>query len=171
MAAICGSTYQATRGQGFGPEVKRRIMLGTYALSTGYYDAYYLKAQKVRTLIKRDFDAAFEEVDVIACPTSPTTAFKIGEKVDDPLQMYLERCLHAESKSGWNLRHFAAVRLRRAGLADRACRSTARPLAKRRSCTSRMRMNRRPSGIAQKPDDCRNERSIVVVALWRSTGN
>ena len=83
------STYKQTRGQGFGPEVKRRIMLGTYALSTGYYDAYYLKAQKVRTLIKGDFDAAFKMVDVIACPTSPTTAFKIGEKVDDPLQMYL----------------------------------------------------------------------------------
>lgn len=83
------ATYKATRGQGFGPEVKRRIMLGTYALSTGYYDAYYLKAQKVRTLIKGDYDAAFQQVDVIACPTSPTTAFKIGEKVDDPLQMYL----------------------------------------------------------------------------------
>ena len=83
------STYKATRGQGFGPEVKRRIMIGTYALSTGYYDAYYLKAQKVRTLIKGDFDRAFQEVDVIACPTAPTTAFKIGEKVDDPLQMYL----------------------------------------------------------------------------------
>ena len=82
-------TYRATRGEGFGPEVKRRIMLGTYALSTGYYDAYYLKAQKVRTLIKSDYEAAFNEVDVIACPTSPTTAFKIGEKVDDPLQMYL----------------------------------------------------------------------------------
>ncbi|HTP11928.1 MAG TPA: Asp-tRNA(Asn)/Glu-tRNA(Gln) amidotransferase subunit GatA [Anaerolineae bacterium] len=83
------STYKATRGQGFGPEVKRRIMIGTYALSTGYYDAYYLKAQKVRTLIKGDYDKAFQEVDVIACPTSPTTAFKIGEKVNDPLQMYL----------------------------------------------------------------------------------
>jgi aspartyl-tRNA(Asn)/glutamyl-tRNA(Gln) amidotransferase subunit A len=83
------STYRATRGAGFGPEVKRRIMLGTYALSTGYYDAYYLKAQKARTLIKGDFEAAFAEVDVIACPVSPSTAFKIGEKVDDPLQMYL----------------------------------------------------------------------------------
>jgi aspartyl-tRNA(Asn)/glutamyl-tRNA(Gln) amidotransferase subunit A len=83
------STYKATRGQGFGAEVKRRIMIGTYALSTGYYDAYYLKAQKVRTLIKGDYDRAFQEVDVIACPTSPTTAFKIGEKVNDPLQMYL----------------------------------------------------------------------------------
>jgi len=82
-------TYKATRGQGFGPEVKRRIMLGTYALSAGYYDAYYLKAQKVRTLIKDDFDAAFEQVDVVVAPTSPTTAFRIGEKTDDPLQMYL----------------------------------------------------------------------------------
>ncbi len=81
--------YRQTRGAGFGAEVKRRIMLGTYALSTGYYDAYYLQAQKVRTLIKGDFDSAFDEVDVIACPTSPTTAFKIGEKADDPLAMYL----------------------------------------------------------------------------------
>jgi len=82
--------YRKTRGAGFGPEVKRRIMLGTYALSTGYYDAYYLQAQKVRTLIKGDFDTAFKDVDVIACPTSPHTAFKIGEKVNDPLAMYLE---------------------------------------------------------------------------------
>ena len=81
--------YQTTRGQGFGPEVKRRIMLGTYALSAGYYDAYYLKAQKVRTLVKADFDAAFGQVDVIVAPTCPTTAFRIGEKTDDPLQMYL----------------------------------------------------------------------------------
>jgi aspartyl-tRNA(Asn)/glutamyl-tRNA(Gln) amidotransferase subunit A len=81
--------YRKTRGRGFGPEVKRRIMLGTYALSAGYYDAYYLKAQKVRTLIKADFDNAFEAVDVILGPTSPTTAFRIGEKIDNPLQMYL----------------------------------------------------------------------------------
>ena len=73
----------------FGPEVKRRIMLGTYALSAGYYDEYYGRALKVRTLIKNDFLAAFEQVDVIACPTSPTTAFKIGERTDDPLSMYL----------------------------------------------------------------------------------
>ncbi len=78
-----------TRGQGFGPEVKRRIMLGAYALSAGYYDAYYLKAQQVRTLIKRDFETAFEQVDVIACPTTPTTAFRIGEKTDNPIEMYL----------------------------------------------------------------------------------
>jgi len=78
-----------TRGQGFGAEVKRRIMLGTYALSAGYYDAYYLKAQQVRTLIKQDFERAFAQVDVIACPVAPTTAFKIGEKTDNPLEMYL----------------------------------------------------------------------------------
>jgi aspartyl-tRNA(Asn)/glutamyl-tRNA(Gln) amidotransferase subunit A len=82
-------TYRQTRERGFGDEVKRRIMLGTFALSAGYYDAFYLKAQKVRTLIKQDFDCAFQEVDVVVGPTSPTTAFKIGEKVDDPLQMYL----------------------------------------------------------------------------------
>ncbi|WP_013320937.1 Asp-tRNA(Asn)/Glu-tRNA(Gln) amidotransferase subunit GatA [Gloeothece verrucosa] len=83
------SMYTGTRASGFGTEVKRRIMLGTYALSAGYYDAYYLKAQKVRTLIKQDFDQAFEEVDVLVCPTAPTTAFKAGEKTDDPLSMYL----------------------------------------------------------------------------------
>jgi aspartyl-tRNA(Asn)/glutamyl-tRNA(Gln) amidotransferase subunit A len=82
-------TYLKTRHEGFGPEVKRRIMLGTYALSAGYYDAYYLKAQKVRALIKKDFDEAFKRCDVIVTPTTPTTAFKIGEKTDDPLQMYL----------------------------------------------------------------------------------
>jgi aspartyl-tRNA(Asn)/glutamyl-tRNA(Gln) amidotransferase subunit A len=82
-------TYLETRGKGFGPEVKRRIMLGTYALSSGYYDAYYVQAQKVRTLIKRDFDQAFENVDVIAAPTSPTVAFRIGERTDDPMQMYI----------------------------------------------------------------------------------
>ncbi len=80
--------YTKTRAEGFGTEVKRRIMLGTYALSTGYYDAYYLKAQKVRTLIKQDFEAAFEKVDILVCPTSPTTAFKAGEKTADPLSMY-----------------------------------------------------------------------------------
>ena len=81
--------YRKSRAQGFGAEVKRRIMLGTYALSSGYYDAYYLKAQKVRTLIRQDFLAAFEKVDMLLTPVAPTPAFKIGEKVDDPLQMYL----------------------------------------------------------------------------------
>jgi aspartyl-tRNA(Asn)/glutamyl-tRNA(Gln) amidotransferase subunit A len=81
--------YTKSRSEGFGAEVKRRIMLGTYVLSAGYYDAYYLKGQKVRRLIKQDFDHAFGEVDCLVTPTSPTTAFKIGEKVDDPLTMYL----------------------------------------------------------------------------------
>src|SRR5690606_37865476 len=77
-----------TRDAGFGPEVKRRIILGTYALSAGYYDAYYGSAQKVRTLIQRDFADAFDKVDVIATPSAPTTAFRLGEKLDDPLAMY-----------------------------------------------------------------------------------
>ena len=82
-------TYKVTRGQGFGAEVKRRIMLGTYALSAGYYDAYYGKASQVRTLIKQDFDNVFQQVDLLAAPTSPSVAFRLGENVDDPLQMYL----------------------------------------------------------------------------------
>ena len=81
--------YTKTRAEGFGSEVKRRIMIGTYALSAGYYDAYYLKAQKVRTLIKQDFEKAFEQVDVLISPTAPTTAFKMGAKSEDPLSMYL----------------------------------------------------------------------------------
>jgi aspartyl-tRNA(Asn)/glutamyl-tRNA(Gln) amidotransferase subunit A len=81
--------YAKTRSQGFGAEVKRRIAIGTYVLSAGYYDAYYLKAQKVRTLIKEDFEKAFSQVDVLVCPTAPTTAFKAGEKFNDPLSMYL----------------------------------------------------------------------------------
>jgi len=87
--ATLGEMYQKTRGQGFGAEVKRRIMLGTYALSAGYYDAYYLKAQKVRSLIKQDFDRAFEQVDLILTPTSPVPPFPLGERTADPLAMYL----------------------------------------------------------------------------------
>jgi aspartyl-tRNA(Asn)/glutamyl-tRNA(Gln) amidotransferase subunit A len=81
--------YLETRSQGFGQEVKRRIMLGTYVLSSGYYDAYYRKAAQVRTLIKADFEEAFQGCDVIVTPTAPTPAFRLGEKVQDPLQMYL----------------------------------------------------------------------------------
>jgi aspartyl-tRNA(Asn)/glutamyl-tRNA(Gln) amidotransferase subunit A len=88
-ATSIGEMYERTRSAGFGAEVKRRIMLGTYALSAGYYDAYYVKAQQVRTLIRRDFDAAFETVDVVATPTSPTPAFRLGERTADPLRMYL----------------------------------------------------------------------------------
>jgi len=82
--------YKRSRGEGFGDEVKRRIMVGTYALSAGYYDAYYIKAQKIRRLIKQDFDTAFQDVDLILGPTSPHTAFKLGEKNSDPVTMYLE---------------------------------------------------------------------------------
>ncbi len=88
-ARTLSEMYRRSRDEGFGPEVKRRIMLGTYALSSGYYDAYYLKAQRVRTLLTRDFQEAFQKVDAIVTPTAPTAAFKIGEKADDPLAMYL----------------------------------------------------------------------------------
>ncbi len=93
-------TYKKTRGQGFGAEVKRRIMLGTYALSAGYYDAYYGKATQVRALIKRDFDRAFENVDVIAAPTATSVAFKMGQKMDDPLEMYLADVLTIAANLG-----------------------------------------------------------------------
>ena len=89
QARTLSEMYRKTRDEGFGVEVKRRIMLGTYALSSGYYDAYYLKAQKVRTLLARDFEDAFHRVDAIVTPTTPTPAFKLGEKTDDPLSMYL----------------------------------------------------------------------------------
>jgi aspartyl-tRNA(Asn)/glutamyl-tRNA(Gln) amidotransferase subunit A len=88
-ASTVGEMYDRTRSGGFGPEVKRRIMLGTYVLSAGYYDAYYRKAQQVRTLIREDFDRAFETVDAIALPTSPTAAYRLGERVDNPLHVYL----------------------------------------------------------------------------------
>ena len=88
-AANMWDAMEKTRQQGFGPEVKRRIMLGTYALSAGYYDAWYLKAQKVRTILRREFEEAFQRFDALITPTSPTVPFRIGEKTQDPLQMYL----------------------------------------------------------------------------------
>ena len=88
-ARTLSEMYRKSRDEAFGAEVKRRIMLGTYALSSGYYDAYYLKAQRVRTLLTRDFEQAFQKVDAIVTPTAPTAAFKLGEKSDDPLSMYL----------------------------------------------------------------------------------
>jgi aspartyl-tRNA(Asn)/glutamyl-tRNA(Gln) amidotransferase subunit A len=87
-AETLAQLYEGTREEGFGPEVKRRIILGTYVLSAGYYDAYYLKAQQVRTLIRRDYEAAFRAVDIVAMPTSPTPAFGLGERIADPIQMY-----------------------------------------------------------------------------------
>jgi aspartyl-tRNA(Asn)/glutamyl-tRNA(Gln) amidotransferase subunit A len=88
-----GEMYERSRAAGFGTEVKRRIMLGTYALSAGYYDAYYVKAQQVRTLIRRDFEQAFARCDALVTPVAPTTAFRIGEKTDDPVTMYLSDIL------------------------------------------------------------------------------
>ena len=102
--------YRNTRGEGFGAECKRRIMLGTYVLSQGYYDAYYLKAQKVRALIAHDFANAFQEVDAIVAPVSPFPAFKIGEKVDDPLAMYLSDIYTITGKSGRHSVHERPVR-------------------------------------------------------------
>ena len=107
-AKTLSEMYRQTRDDGFGAEVKRRIMLGTYALSAGYYDAYYLKAQKVRTLIARDYDEAFAKVDAIVTPTTPTAAFKLGEKADDPLAMYLADIL--PSRQVW--REFPDCRCR-----------------------------------------------------------
>ena len=105
----------ATRDAGFGDEVKRRIILGTYALSSGYYEAYYGQAQKVRTLITRDFATAFEQVDVLVSPTAPTTAFPIGEKVDDPLAMYLNDIAHDPGQPRRRPGDVAAVRPGRRG--------------------------------------------------------
>ena len=119
--------YARTRAAGFGAEVKRRIMLGTYALRSGYYDAYYLKAQKVRTLIKRDFAQAFAACDVIATPTSPSAAFKLGEKVDRPARDVPHRHLHHPVQPRRPAGHVASVRLHRTGCRS-ACSSSAPPL-------------------------------------------
>ena len=132
-----------TRAAGFGAEVKRRIMLGTYALSSGYYDAYYGKAQQVRTLVIRDFEAAFEQVDVLVSPSTPTTAFRIGERVDDPMAMYLADL--ARSRPTWR----ATRRCRcRAGSPPRtACRSASRSWRRcwpTTGCTGWARPSRRP---------------------------
>ena len=127
---------EKTRQYGFGDEVKRRIMIGTYALSAGYYDAYYLKAQKVRTLIRREFDAAFEKYDVLVAPVTPTPAFKIGEKMDDPLADVPERRLHAAGEHRRPARHLRALRLRHGGRrrppARSASRSSPSPSTRRR---------------------------------------
>ena len=107
--------YGRTREEGFGPEVKRRIILGTYVLSSGYYDAYYLRAQKVRTLIRHDFTEAFEKVDAIICPTSPEVAFKVGDRSDDPAQDVSRGHLHHRRQPRRHLRHQPPVRLCQGG--------------------------------------------------------
>ena len=129
--------YARTREQGFGAEVKRRIMLGTYVLSAGYYDAYYLKAQQVRTLIRRDYDDAFERVDVVAMPTSPTPAFRIGERVDDPLQMYLADVFTVSANLAGLPAISVPVRLHRRRPADRPAAD--RPAVRRSDAAARRR--------------------------------
>ena len=108
--------YGETRDRGFGAEVKRRIILGTFVLSSGYYDAYYLRAQKVRTLIRRDFEQAFGACDVVATPTTPTPAFRLGEKTDDPLQMYLADIFTVPANLAGHPRPLGALRASSAGL-------------------------------------------------------
>ncbi|MDE2314423.1 MAG: Asp-tRNA(Asn)/Glu-tRNA(Gln) amidotransferase subunit GatA [Elusimicrobia bacterium] len=115
-AATLEEVYERSRGEGFGPEVKRRIMLGTYALSSGYYDAYYAKAQRVRTLIKQDFEKAFASVDLLLAPTAPSPAFKFGEKTKDPLSMYLSDVFTIPSNLAGNASISVPCGLTRAGL-------------------------------------------------------
>ncbi|HVC08559.1 MAG TPA: Asp-tRNA(Asn)/Glu-tRNA(Gln) amidotransferase subunit GatA [Elusimicrobiota bacterium] len=115
-AATLEEVYERSRGEGFGPEVKRRIMLGTYALSSGYYDAYYAKAQRVRTLIKKDFEEAFASVDLLLTPTAPSPAFKFGEKTKDPLSMYLSDVFTIPSNLAGNAAVSVPCGLTRAGL-------------------------------------------------------
>ena len=159
--------YGKTRGAGFGPEVKRRIILGTYVLSSGYYDAYYLRAQKVRTLIRQDFLKAFEKVDAIVTPTSPTAAFKIGEKAEDPLADVPDRT-SSPSPATWPAS--AASACPAASLVrSRACRSAcsfwASRSARKRSCawrtpTSRARRGTRRSRRAPQIERHQGEERI-----------
>ena len=136
--------YRRSRDEGFGAEVKRRIMLGTYALSAGYYDAYYLKAQKVRTLLTRDFEEAFAKVDAIVTPTSPTAAFRLGEKSNDPLAMYLADIYTVTADLGGDSRDFGSVRRDRRKICRLDCRFLGSTSMRRRFCGWRMRMSRPP---------------------------
>ena len=146
----CMDLYKRSRGEGFGAEVKRRIMTGTYVLSAGYYDAYYLKAQRVRQLINHDFKRAFEEVDVLMGPTAPDVAFGIGAKASDPIPMYLNDIYTI----GANLAGVPAMSIP-CGFVARSARGPAdrRPAfrAKRSCSTWRTRTRRRPTGIAGFP--------------------
>jgi Asp-tRNA(Asn)/Glu-tRNA(Gln) amidotransferase A subunit family amidase len=141
-------TYMLSREEGFGPEVKRRIMLGTYALSAGYYDAYYLKAQRVRALIKQDFDEAFRRCDAIITPTAPSTAFKIGEKIEDRCKCTCRISTPSPSISPACRR----CRCRAASMATAcpsACKLSGSTSTRRPSCAWRMPTNRRRNGIEE----------------------
>ncbi len=143
--------YGRTRGEGFGSEVKRRIILGTYVLSSGYYDAYYLHAQKVRELIRRDFAQAFEKVDALISPTTPTPAFQLGERTSDPLQMYLADIF----TNAANLAGICAISLPCGfadvgweAAADRVAVAWAKPWMKLAFCKSRMPTSKAPIGTS-----------------------
>ena len=140
---------EQTRGQGFGPEVKRRIMLGTYALSAGYYDAFYLKAQQVRTIIRREFETEFEKFDAIVSATSPTVAFRLGEKTSDPLQMYLSDILTLPA----NIAGIPGISVPARTVGRRDCQSASRyspgTWASRRCSGSRTHSSRHPAGTAK----------------------
>ncbi len=147
--------YRKTRAEGFGAEVKRRILVGTYVLSHGYYDAYYLKAQQVRRLIADDFRRAYRSCDVIVGPTTPTAAFPIGAKTDDPVEMYLNDIFTVAANLTGAPAHVDPLRLR----PQRACRSGCRSratISPRRCCsTSRTGSSRRPIGIKGPPRSLR----------------
>ena len=138
--------YRQTRSTGFGAEVKRRIMLGTYALSAGYYDAYYLKAQKVRTLIKNDFERAFETVEVLLAPVAPTVAFPIGENMDDPLQMYLNDVYTVSVNLAGIPGNFDSVHRQQRGFCRSVCSSWQRRSRNSSCCAPGELWNRRPTG-------------------------
>ena len=135
----------ATRDAGFGDEVKRRIILGTYALSSGYYDAYYGSAQKVRRLIANDFTAAFEQADVLVSPTAPTTAFKLGDKLDDPMAMYLNDIATIPANLAGIPGMSRAERPRRRRTACRPASRSSRPPCRTSACTPSARRSRRGS--------------------------
>ena len=143
--------YERTRDEGFGAEVKRRIMLGTYVLSAGYYDAYYVKAQLVRAKVRDDYARAFETVDVVATPTTPTPAFRLGEKTADPLQMYLADIFTVSANLAGPAGDQPAVRLLTRRAADRL--SAHRPEVGRGDACSAPapRCRRRPTGTGATP--------------------
>ena len=142
--------YSKTRAAGFGAEVKRRIMLGTYALSAGYYDAYYGQAQKVRTLVRRDFEQAFARVDVIVAPTTPGVAFKHGRE-GRPAADVPERRLHDPGQPRGPARHLGPGRLHRRPACRSGCSSSAAPSTRRRCCARPTPTSRRPPGTPRKP--------------------
>ena len=158
--------YRRSRAEGFGPEVKRRIMLGTYALSAGYYDAYYKKALQVRRLIRQDFDRAFEEVDLIVGPVTPTPAFKIGEKIDDPLAMYLFDLYTVSTQPGRHRGLIDSLRFQFQLGCRSACTFRPRP-SKKSACSAGPTCSSRPPiGTSESRSWGSGSATITAVASW-----